>query len=87
MRFSIDDVEIGTVEPDDNGGFWEYGGFDNVSNTDDPWQYGSKMAPFDEKVLYNLYYSNYVCYSQSFLAISIIVYIFFNYTYVDFKIN
>lgn len=48
MRFSIDDVELGFIDPG-SGGFWEFGGF-NDAGVENPWRYGSKMAPFDEKV-------------------------------------
>lgn len=49
MRFSIDDMELGRVTPG-NGGFWEYGGFNSNPNIENPWRFGSRMAPFDEKV-------------------------------------
>ncbi|XP_063379340.1 beta-1,3-glucan-binding protein-like [Cydia fagiglandana] len=48
LRFSIDDVELGRVTPG-NGGFWEYGGFGQGRDISNPWRYGSKMAPFDQK--------------------------------------
>ncbi|CAG4937642.1 unnamed protein product [Colias eurytheme] len=48
IRFSIDDVELGRATPG-NGGFWEYGGFNRNQNILNPWRYGSKMAPFDQK--------------------------------------
>lgn len=48
LRFSIDDVELGRVTPG-NGGFWQYGGFNSNPNIENPWRYGSKMAPFDQK--------------------------------------
>ncbi|KAJ4427903.1 beta-1,3-glucan-binding protein-like [Periplaneta americana] len=48
MQFSIDDEVIGTVAPGD-GGFWELGEFgQQVGTVDNPWQYGNKMAPFDQ---------------------------------------
>lgn len=47
LKFSIDNVELGTVKPP-AGGFWELGAFpDDVEN---PWRFASKMAPFDEEV-------------------------------------
>lgn len=49
MRFSIDDLELGRVTPP-NGGFWEFGGFNQHPNVENPWRFGSKMAPFDEQV-------------------------------------
>nr|QFS20852.1 beta-1,3-glucanase [Antheraea pernyi] len=48
LRFSIDDVELGRVTPG-NGGFWEHGGFNRFPNLLNPWRYGTKMAPFDQK--------------------------------------
>ncbi|CAG9560383.1 unnamed protein product [Danaus chrysippus] len=48
IKFSIDDVELGRVAPG-NKGFWEYGGFSKNPNVLNPWRYGSKMAPFDQK--------------------------------------
>ncbi|XP_037961545.2 beta-1,3-glucan-binding protein [Plutella xylostella] len=47
IKFSIDDVELGRVSPG-AGGFWQHGGF-NSHNVENPWRYGSKMAPFDQK--------------------------------------
>jgi hypothetical protein len=38
------------ISPPD-GGFWEFGKFDSVNRTlDNPWIYGTKMAPFDKEV-------------------------------------
>ncbi|XP_053602963.1 beta-1,3-glucan-binding protein-like isoform X2 [Plodia interpunctella] len=48
LRFSIDDVELGRATPP-NGGFWEYGGFNSNPGVLNPWRFGSKMAPFDQK--------------------------------------
>ncbi|GBP73603.1 Beta-1,3-glucan-binding protein [Eumeta japonica] len=48
IRFSIDDVELGRVTPG-AGGFWQHGGFNSNPNILNPWRFGSKMAPFDEK--------------------------------------
>ncbi|XP_039748532.1 beta-1,3-glucan-binding protein-like isoform X3 [Pararge aegeria] len=48
IKFCIDDVELGKVDPG-KGGFWNYGGFDSNRNILNPWRYGSKMAPFDQK--------------------------------------
>jgi len=40
----------GQVTPPD-GGFWEVGKFDSRNGTaDNPWIYGTKMAPFDKEV-------------------------------------
>lgn len=43
----LDDVEMGSVFPSE-GGFWEYGGYDQSGDTN-PWSWGSKMAPFDKE--------------------------------------
>ncbi|CAH2236983.1 jg9475 [Pararge aegeria aegeria] len=48
LRFSIDNVELGRITPPNNGGLWQFGGFSR-SNYLNPWRFGSKMAPFDEK--------------------------------------
>ncbi|KAJ8935957.1 hypothetical protein NQ318_015792 [Aromia moschata] len=47
IKFSIDDVVIGTVTPPE-GGFWELGELD-PTGLENPWKSGSKMAPFDEE--------------------------------------
>lgn len=47
MKFSIDDIEIGTVTPPE-GGFWEHGDLTN-SNLENPWRNRGKMAPFDDQ--------------------------------------
>ncbi|XP_049865948.1 beta-1,3-glucan-binding protein-like isoform X2 [Pectinophora gossypiella] len=47
IKFSIDDEQLGYISPD-AGGFWHHGGFDK-SGLQNPWRYGSKMAPFDQK--------------------------------------
>lgn len=49
ISFKIDDVELGRVAPP-AGGFWSHGGFNSNPNILNPWRYGSKMAPFDQKV-------------------------------------
>lgn len=49
IAFSIDDVQLGRITPG-NGGFWQHGGFNSNPNILNPWRYGTKMAPFDEKV-------------------------------------
>lgn len=46
LKFSVDDEEIGTAEPND-GGFWELGHL-NSSGLENPWRNAGKMAPFDE---------------------------------------
>ncbi|KAL0840437.1 hypothetical protein ABMA28_015691 [Loxostege sticticalis] len=48
IRFSIDDEEVGRAVPG-SGGFWEFGGFNTNPNIENPWRFGSKMAPFDQK--------------------------------------
>lgn len=47
IKFTLDGSELGTVRPPANG-FWEMGGF--PSNFNNPWRFGTKMAPFDEEV-------------------------------------
>lgn len=53
IAFRVDGEDLGAVYPPE-GGFWELGGF---SSGDNPWEDGSKMAPFDEKVRKNNAYS------------------------------
>lgn len=44
MVFSVDGVELGTLQPEQTGGFL-------VSDpAGDPWQEGGRMAPFDREV-------------------------------------
>lgn len=45
VKFSIDNVEMGTIAPP-AGGFYELGQFSGPN----PWAGGSKMAPFDAEV-------------------------------------
>ena len=48
ITFSLDDVETGTIKV--GKGFWAKGNFNNtLPNTFNPWQFGSKMAPFDQE--------------------------------------
>ena len=47
LKFSLDNVELGTMTPT-AGGFWELGGF--PADVQNPWRYATKMAPFDEEV-------------------------------------
>jgi hypothetical protein len=50
IRFAVDDVEMGRIDPGP-GGFWDFGGFAEAApGIDNPWRYGSKMAPFDQQV-------------------------------------
>jgi hypothetical protein len=50
LQFAVDGEEIGKVTPPE-GGFWELGMFNSSIGTgDNPWIYGSKMAPFDKEV-------------------------------------
>ncbi|XP_049532271.1 beta-1,3-glucan-binding protein-like [Anopheles darlingi] len=48
ITFSINDIETGTVKV--GTGFWQKGNF-NISapGLDNPWRYGSIMAPFDQE--------------------------------------
>lgn len=48
IKFSVDDVELGTVTVGD--GFWSRGQFQG----DNIWQTGTKAAPFDQEVSYAL---------------------------------
>nr|AAZ08484.1 gram negative bacteria binding protein 1 [Nasutitermes graveolus] len=49
LQFAVDDEETGRITPPD-GGFWEVGMFDSRNGTvDNPWIYGTKMAPFDKE--------------------------------------
>lgn len=48
IKFSLDDVEMGTFTPPPEGLF-AYGEFDE--SIENPWRFGSKMAPFDEEVI------------------------------------
>lgn len=48
LRFSVDGVEVGTVQGE---GFWQLGNFNNrAPGLENPWRYGSKIAPFDQEV-------------------------------------
>lgn len=47
IKFSIDDVELGTITPPE-GGFWELGNLAS-SGYANPWEGSSKMAPFDQE--------------------------------------
>ena len=50
IKFGINDETIGQVTPTDSG-FWEIGQFSSqVGPVDNPWNYGKKMAPFDQPV-------------------------------------
>lgn len=46
LKFSLDNVELGTITPT-AGGFWELGAF--PANVENPWRFATKMAPFDEE--------------------------------------
>ncbi len=55
ITFFIDDVKTGEVVPP-AGGFWEMGKFGQIPKIDNPWEAGTKMAPFDEEfyIIFNL---------------------------------
>ena len=54
MQFAVDDEEMGRITAPD-GGFWEVGNFDSRNGTvDNPWIYGTKMAPFDKEVRWKI---------------------------------
>jgi hypothetical protein len=40
-------VELGTITPPATG-FWDLGGF--PADIQNPWRFGTKMAPFDQEV-------------------------------------
>lgn len=46
LAFSLDGIDMGRVTPS-AGGFWELGAF--PAEIQNPWRYGTKMAPFDEE--------------------------------------
>lgn len=45
IKFLIDDVETGTIRP--NEGFWTLGNFNNT-RVENPWRNSGKMAPFND---------------------------------------
>ncbi|XP_018018860.2 beta-1,3-glucan-binding protein-like [Hyalella azteca] len=47
ITFYLDDAEILKVDPGTN--FWDFGGLAS-SGYENPWRYGTKMAPFDKEV-------------------------------------
>ena len=47
LKFSLDNVELGTITPPATG-FWDLGGF--PADIQNPWRFGTKMAPFDQEV-------------------------------------
>jgi hypothetical protein len=50
LQFAVDGEEIGKITPP-GGGFWEFGMFNSsIGTADNPWIYGTKMAPFDKEV-------------------------------------
>uniref|UniRef100_A0A182YRV3 Uncharacterized protein n=1 Tax=Anopheles stephensi TaxID=30069 RepID=A0A182YRV3_ANOST len=53
ITFSINDIETGTVKV--GTGFWQKGNF-NISapGIDNPWRYGSIMAPFDQEFYFKI---------------------------------
>ncbi|KDR21213.1 beta-1,3-glucan-binding protein-like [Zootermopsis nevadensis] len=49
LKFAIDDEELGRITPPE-GGFWDLAEFNSTIGTaDNPWKYGTKMAPFDKQ--------------------------------------
>ncbi|CAG2066424.1 unnamed protein product, partial [Timema podura] len=49
LKFSLDNEELGTVTPNDQG-FWGLGGFSAINPTaENPWRFATKMAPFDQE--------------------------------------
>ena len=53
MRFFVDGVEIGQVNPPP-GGFWELGRFDEDPGGHNIWANGTTMTPFDRRVCLKL---------------------------------
>ena len=50
FRLFVDDHEVVNATPPD-GGFFEFGNLTNeLPGIENPWRYGSKMAPFDKDV-------------------------------------
>ena len=48
ITFSVNDIETGTVKA--GTGFWQRGDFNTTSpGLDNPWRFGSHMAPFDQQ--------------------------------------
>ena len=47
IKISVDNVPLTTFNSP-NGSFWDFGAF--PSSQENPWRYGSKMAPFDQEV-------------------------------------
>ncbi|XP_055643292.1 beta-1,3-glucan-binding protein-like [Toxorhynchites rutilus septentrionalis] len=53
VTFSINDIETGTVSS--GTGFWARGNFDvNSPGMDNPWRFGSIMAPFDQEFYFKI---------------------------------
>ncbi|KAF4525487.1 hypothetical protein B566_EDAN002345 [Ephemera danica] len=49
LLFKIDNVETGRITPP-AGGFYEFGNFaQQAPGSENPWRYGTKMAPFDQE--------------------------------------
>lgn len=50
IKFGVNDEIIGQITPPGSG-FWDVGQFSSqVGAVDNPWNYGNKMAPFDQPV-------------------------------------
>ncbi|XP_071451804.1 beta-1,3-glucan-binding protein-like [Hetaerina americana] len=51
IKFSVDDKEVGRVAPKvKSGGLWNFANFPTrVPGAENPWRFGSKMAPFDQE--------------------------------------
>ncbi|GAB0087811.1 beta-1,3-glucan-binding protein [Sergentomyia squamirostris] len=53
MTFYVDGLQVGFVNA--GSGFWDRGGFSQrAPGTENPWQYGSVMAPFDQEFYFIL---------------------------------
>ncbi|XP_046397638.1 beta-1,3-glucan-binding protein-like isoform X5 [Ischnura elegans] len=51
IKFSVDDRELGRVTPNvKSGGLWNFANFQTrVPGVENPWRYGTKLAPFDQE--------------------------------------
>lgn len=53
ITFSVDDQETITISA--GSGFWNRGDFGQIApGVQNPWRYGSNIAPFDQEVIFNV---------------------------------
>ncbi|KAG8229243.1 hypothetical protein J437_LFUL007929, partial [Ladona fulva] len=57
MKFSVDDKEVGRVAPKvKSGGLWHFANFpERVPGVENPWRFGTKLAPFDQEPSYDFW--------------------------------